>query len=433
MVKFISSINDFNNRGIFFCYACLSFLLGVFLTVSTALTSIFAVMLLCLFFFGDYKSKFLLIKRYYVWPALLLFLISIISCFYSSVPFNEAFLEAIKFYKLLFIWIIAYICYKYPTIVNKLFIAFLIGVLINVIFIVINYYFFNPKEAIYFSGGNFPAAQSHFVTGLIFAISGFFFLSLAFSVNRVRLKLTFFMCAIILFYVDLVLNTSRTGYVIEFCILFVGFVLKFRFKGILVATALLPIIFLFFYNYSSSFKMRVDMAYFNTTSYFEKTLNNADTKEDNSEYIRLNYYNTVLGVIQNKPGLFFYGCGSGGQIPCTKALIEQYNVNGVHNNYLVIKNPHNQYLFYLLQSGFLSFILFIFLLLSTFYNAYNLALIERNNVRILIVAFSVGCLFNSWLLDIGPGFVFCFLLPIFLSGNSMTEYLCDKKHHKLLS
>ena len=408
----MTSTLSIQNKTINQLYGCLAFGLGVVMTISTALTSIFAVGLLLLFIINsDYKLKLSLVKRFYIWPALMLIALAFISCFYSSLPFSEALGWVGKLYKLLIIWIISYVCYKSPAIINKLLLAFFIGVILNVIAIFTNYYFLSPENAIVFSGATFPAAQSHFVTGFIFAVAAFMLFSMSFSTSSTKQRILFLLVGFIIICAELGLNTSRTGYLIEFSVLAVGFFMKFRWKGVVAAIVIVPSIFITFYHLSPNFKTRVDEAYNSTISYY----NGTDT--NTSAGIRLGFYHTALGIFEHKPQRIFYGCGTGTQTLCSKNFINQEIPTNEKKYYQVINNPHNQYIYFAIQSGMWALGLFIFLLAASFYYAKDMAMTMRNNTRILIIAFAIGCLVNSWIVDIGSGFVFCFLLPVLLAGR----------------
>ncbi|WP_440617299.1 O-antigen ligase family protein [Cysteiniphilum sp. 6C5] len=391
-------------------YIIFAFLLGIFSSVSSALTSIFAVFLLLLFIIsGDYRAKLSLIKRFYIWPAIALIVLALISCLYSTLPFNESIGWVGKFYKLLIVWIIGYVCYKNPEIINKLLLAFFIGVILNVIAIFVNYYFLSPESAIVFSGATFPAAQSHFVTGFIFAVAAFMLFSMALTTHNKKRRVLFLILGIIIICAELGLNTSRTGYLIEFSVLAVGFFMKFRWKGLIAAIVIVPSVFAAFYHFSPNFKMRIDEAYNSTISYYNGT--NTDT----SAGIRLGFYHTALGIFEHKPQRIFYGCGTGAQTQCSTHFINSEIPSNDKKYYRVINNPHNQYIYFAMQSGIWALAIFIFLLLASFYYAKDMPMMMRNNTRILIIAFAIGCLVNSWILDIGPGFIFCFLLPVVLA------------------
>ncbi len=391
-------------------YFFITFLLGMSITISTALTSICALSLMTLFLLsGDYQEKCALLKRFYIWPAIALLLMAILSISYTPATLQKGLLEALKLYKLLLIWVMAYLCQKFPTSVPKFLWAFFIGVLLNVLAIYLNYYVLSPKHALVFSGATFPAAQSHFLTGFIFAITAFMFLSMAIAQRRRSMRILYVTLALIILCAELGLNTSRTGYLIEFSILSMGFLLKYRWKGCLSAILILPMVFTAFYTLSPTFHARIHQAYDSTLSYYRGT--NTST----SAGLRLSFYRTAWRLFSQKPQHLLYGCGSAGQWHCSQALIEQQIPNHQQPFYRPIHNPHNQYIHFLMQSGIITLGLFLWLLMASFYYAKDLPPMMKNNLRILLMAFSVGCLLNSWILDIGPGFIFCYLLPVLLS------------------
>ena len=310
-------------------------------------------------------------------------------------------------YKLSLIWVIAYICWRNHAIINTLIIAFFIGVLLNLAAIYINYYFLNSATAITFSSPTFPAAQSHFVTGFIFAITSFMLFSMAITVPNRKLKILCIVVGLITICAELGINTSRTGYLIELSILIVGFFIKFRFKGLVAAIIILPTIFITFYQISPNFKIRTNQAYYDTMGYF------SGTATQGSAGIRLGFYNTTVGIFIYDPWRLLYGCGTGTQEQCSQEFIEKEIAPPNKKYYQAINNPHNQYAYFALQSGIWALGVFVFWLIALFYYAKELPIVMRNNARILLIAFTIGCFVNSWILDIGPGFIFCYLTILF--------------------
>lgn len=388
-------------------YLFSGFALGLFMTISTALTSISAALLLIVFFFsGHYREKITLLKRFYVWPFIVLLLLGVISAIYSPAGFYHGIQWAGKLYKFLIVWVIAYACYRYPSITTKLLCAFFIGVIINVIAIYINYYFLTPATAIQFSGANFPTAGSHILSGFTFAITGFMLLMMAIKTPSLKLKILLSLLGLVTICAELGLNASRTGYIIEFAIVVVGFFMKFRYKGLIAAIIAVPMIFVTFYHFSPIFKTRVDQAYVNTVSYYAG--NNTNT----SAGVRLGFYHTALSMFAHDPVRLLYGYGTGAQRQSSEHFIDQNITTQDHKFYQVINNPHNQYIYFLMQSGIWALGLFVWLLAALFYYAKDLPVMIKNNARILVIAIAIGCFFNSWLLDVAQTFVFCFLIPV---------------------
>ncbi|MDA0911733.1 MAG: O-antigen ligase family protein [Proteobacteria bacterium] len=232
---------------------------------------------------------------------------------------------------------------------------------------------------------------------------------MALTTHSKKQRILFLILGIIIICAELGLNTSRTGYLIEFSVLAVGFFMKFRWKGLIAAIVIVPSVFAAFYHFSPNFKMRVDEAHNSTISYYNGTNTNT------SAGIRLGFYHTALGIFEHKPQRILYGCGTGAQTQCSTHFINSEIPSHDKKYYRVINNPHNQYIYFAMQSGVFALLAFLFLLVTTFYYAKDMPMMMRNNARILIIAFAIGCLVNSWILDIGPGFIFCFLLPVVLA------------------
>jgi len=388
-------------------YLVLAFALGVSITISTALTNIFAVSLLLLFCFsGEYSPKLTLLKKFYIWPPMALILLSIISSLYTLVDFSETLNWISKMYKLSLIWVIAYICWRNHTTIKPLLIAFFTGVLLNLVAIYLNYYFLSTANVITFSSPSLPAAQSHFVTGFIFAVTSFMLFSTAITVPNWKFKICCITLGLITIIAELGINTSRTGYLIEISVLIIGFFMKFRFKGLVAAVIILPTILITFYQISPNFKARTNQAYYDTMGYF------SGTATKGSAGLRLGFYNTAAGIFIYEPWRLLYGCGTGAQGQCSREFIEKEIAPQNKKYYHSINNPHNQYAYFVMQSGIWALGIFVFWLIALFYYAKELPIIMRNNARILLIAFAVGCFVNSWMLDIGPGFIFCYLIPI---------------------
>lgn len=405
-------------------YLILAFSLGVSVTISTALTNVFAISLLILFCFsGEYSCKLALLKKLYICPPMALILLSIISSIYAPVNFNEALNWISKMYKLSLIWVIAYVCWRNHTVIKPLIIAFFIGVLLNLVAIYLNHYFLNTATAITFSAPTLPAAQSHFVTGFIFAITSFMLFSMAIITPNRRLKIFLIIVGFITVFAELGINTSRTGYLIEISVLIIGFFIKFRFKGLIAAIIIVPTMLITFYQISPNFKARTNQAYYDTMDYFSGT----DTK--GSVGIRLGFYNTATGIFIHDPLRILYGCGTGAQKKCSETFIEKEIAPQNIKYYHIIDNPHNQYAYFAMQSGIWALSIFVFWLIALFYYAKDLPTVMRNNTRILVIAFTVGCFVNSWILDIGPGFIFCYLVPILFAQQTEKRRLnFDFKH-----
>jgi O-antigen ligase len=79
-------------------------------------------------------------------------------------------------------------------------------------------------------------------------------------------------------------------------------------------------------------------------------------------------------------------------------------------------NPHQEYLLMASQLGFTGLALFLAWLARCFFASRSLVNHERIAAQSLLVAFTVGCFFNSTLFDSATGHFFCISLGILFAG-----------------
>ena len=126
--------------------------------------------------------------------------------------------------------------------------------------------------------------------------------------------------------------------------------LKVNLKSILIVFIGIPLIFTLFYNSSTIFKQRVDLAISNIKTY-KKNPNTSVGK-------RLVYSKNTLCVIKKYP---IFGAGIG-DFPNEYEKCSQKN--NTTNIQIINHNPHNMYLFTLATGGVLSFIALLFTLFA---------------------------------------------------------------------
>jgi O-antigen ligase len=131
-----------------------------------------------------------------------------------------------------------------------------------------------------------------------------------------------------------------------------------------------------------------------------------------SSGIRMEMYKNVLLLIRNAP---IFGSGVGSLELEYAKLAESKNTT-----LKKVTNPHNQYLLTLVETGMLGFVSFLVMLYFGWKISLSGAL--RNESLIsdymqgLLIAFAIGCLFNSLLLDAGEGRFFCLMYGLFSSA-----------------
>lgn len=397
-------------------------LLGVFMCVSTAATNIISIVLMVLFLMtGDYHNKLRCLKHPLVWPLIALFFLTFLGCFYAhygmNIPWKDSFKYLDKMRKLWIVWVVIYHLTYLPKrdegkfSYQQLFTwAFFIGVALNVVAIYLNAFVLGVAHAIVFSTPTFPAAQSHFVTGFIFALSAFLLFGIGWSyrVKKPQYCWVILLLGVIVLIAEVGINSSRTGYVIEFCVIVYGFLHRYGIKGFFIGIFTAVGVMLIAYHLSGTFKVRVNQAYGNVSAFYQGAAVNT------SAGLRLGWGALAFKTYHRDPKILLTGCGTGALKSCTQATLDkEVNVSPQMKLKEGFENPHNQYIYFLTQSGLLALGLFLFVLLNAFFKAGRLTAPQNVNLKILLITFSVGCLFNSWILDIGPGFIFLYLLTVF--------------------
>ena len=389
----------------------LSVLLGLCIPITTSGTVICAVLLLALFLFGgEYKEKLELIKHPIVWPALLIIAIMGFSCFYGPATYHERISMLGKLYKLLLPWAILY----YITPDQRQFLIFSIfcAVSLNVIAIYSNAFILTDHLISFSGSGSRIVPQSTIFTGLMLACAAFVYFSTASFMKNKSIRYGLIILGLLTIAAELGLNNSRTGYVIELTVMLVAFVAHFRFKGFILGLISCTILIAGFYHVSPTFQSRTTQAVSNVQAYI-KGENNMT-----SSGLRMSFYFTAFQVFKQHPEKLLTGCGAGSIIYSSEqarhqTLVQQPQLMSYVTPY-PFKNPHNQYVWFLMQSGLLGVGAFLVLFIVYFRAAQGLShLRQRNNTFILLLAFASGSLFNSWMSDIGPSMFLCYLIPVF--------------------
>ncbi len=130
-------------------------------------------------------------------------------------------------------------------------------------------------------------------------------------------------------------------------------------------------------------------------------------QRDSSAGLRLEFWDNTLKVIVDNPIL---GVGTG-------AFASAYAEKVLGTDMVPATNPHNEYLMITAQIGLLGLVTMITLLVSQWRAAPLLASpMERNLARGLVLAMSVGCIFNSFLLDHAEGLFYAWLSGLLFAG-----------------
>jgi O-antigen ligase len=192
----------------------------------------------------------------------------------------------------------------------------------------------------------------------------------------------------------LIFVQGRIGYIVLIVLLMFAAWQQFGLRGLAIGSLLVGILFAIVFFLSNTFQYRV-------LHTFQEVQRYQSTNELTSAGTRLEFYKTTLQMIQKNP-LFGQGTGA----------LTQTKVS-----YLNMPNPHNEYLMLAVQIGLIGLSVFLYLLFQLWKQSWELPPFERKIAQGTIVAFMIGCIFNSLLLDFTEGYWFIYFVAVLYAGS----------------
>lgn len=394
-------------------FSCVS--LGLWSSVATAGATISTgVMISCFFFTSNWKRKIKLIQHPIVIMAFVLFFWEIVGVFYSVGSWSESLNIALKYNKLLIIWCVVYfVCgnlKRFYWVLSGLF----LGVILNLIAIFINYFLLSQNWAIEFVRANWPSAQGHGQFALFTLIFSFGCLTACFikSIN-IKWRYSLFVLGSLGMFAEVFLNSSRTGYLMEFTLMLFLLVQVRKLKLFLGILSLIVMFFSLAYLCSPIFNDRVDVAVQNTIGYFKGEKQAYKNFNITSEGYRLNFYATSGKILYNEPKKIIFGYGSGSYEEVTKKYFNNVtNKNKASFNEPFV-NPHNQYILFLFENGIIGLLLFLSFLYVIWRYSTILPLLWKGILLVSIISMMINMIFNSAFMDYLTSIVFISILATF--------------------
>lgn len=200
-----------------------------------------------------------------------------------------------------------------------------------------------------------------------------------------------------------VINIERTGMLIFLVLMTLTLIQKLKWKGILYAIIIIPIIFASIcflspktYDRIMQIKHNIHELYY---SHNQKT----------SIGRRIIFLKTSLGLIKQKP-LFGYGTGSFPYIYDTTHAITAEEGQPLWD-------PHNSFIHIAVQIGLVGMVIFILWLMMQFFEARSLPLFERYLAQGLIITFFINsCTVDALLIHRSALFYVLFISILFGAG-----------------
>lgn len=241
--------------------------------------------------------------------------------------------------------------------------------------------------------------QTH---GLLMAFGAFLYLHLALKAASRRLRILWSVLATLAVANVTLVVTGATGYVVFGTLaLYLGAVWR-GWRGMTAAAVTMAVAVAGLVAVSGPFQERVALIRNEIAQWRPGVMD-----FDSSTGTRLELYRVSLALVRDRPVL---GHGTGsftrafadktrGQVPAPQ------------------RNPHNEYLHWLVQLGLAGLAGLLFLFWTHWRLAPGLASpLERQLARGLILAMAVGCLFNSWLMDHTEGLLYAWLTGLLFAG-----------------
>ena len=367
--------------------------------LSTALLSI-ATGLVILFWLlsGQYRATWQRVKTEpVVWVALALWALSIVGMAYTPAPLNQAVEGAGKYAKLLLLPLTLFLMNDVLWIRRALY-AFLAALTLAVFASYLEGYGLTPDWT---AKGDTTAFAGHITLSLFEAIGAF----IAFTFARFESQRRTLWIILGLFFLShlFILNTGRTGQVLALAMLTLVMFQVWRWKGALIAVLVAAILIAGAWFGSTQFQERIQAGANDLHQYEEG-------ESRNSLGARLGFWTTSLKMIRDQP-LTGYGTGSLATIYPKYALERGWFMD----------NPHNDLLMVTVQWGigatFVLLGLFVVIALA------SRQLTPEAGAIILgvLLAYALGGLFNSLLLDHREGMMFAMFMGLLLAWREPRE------------
>lgn len=402
----------FVRQGGFWCV-----LLAFFTPISISLTALSIVFMMgCFLLSGDWSYKRSLFSHPVLMAAMLLCAWLLLGNVYT-LSFELGIKNSLKYFKVLLIWPLFYFLKDNPKLWRWMIKALVVSCLINLVLIFVNFYLLPEEKAISFSSRVWPAAKGHFEFAYFMMIFAFasFLQGFAKKASK-KERLICFMLSLTALFATLILNTSRTGYVLFLAIMAVSFVIQFNKKGVILTLILGAIAVFSVYHSSETIQTRVEV--------IKKEYAEYQTGESNKTSIahRLYLLQSIYDLLKANPERLVAGFGTG-SLPVASKNIQlekaQNSTNGF--DYEPVVNPHNQYLLLLCENGLIGVFLFLNLMLAVFKCAKSQPIRSYLLATAVVTCMVVGCLFNSWLRDFGPALLFLLFSSLVISRPKLNS------------
>lgn len=366
------------------------------LPLSTAMLEVFFIAsVVCCILAGDWQKHYEVLRtNRMALMFVVFFALFVVGISYSVASWSEALYTLSKYSKFLLGFFLFSVFSDEKTRYYA-FVAFLWSATLTLLF---SYIKFFGWDILHRFSGDSGVFKDHIFTGFLLAFASYAYALLVFSNKKWRL--VFIVLFLLASFNVLFINLGRSGYVVFFSLLLLLSGQKFSWKGFSVVLLLSVFLLGSALLLPSNFKERFFTVHTEIQQYDKG-------KEDTSTGLRLSFYKNSLHLFSKHPWI---GTGTG-------SFSKVYPSVAKENEWLT-RNPHNEYLNIGVQFGLLGIIVLLALFVSHWQQSFRLPGFAKDFAQAVLVAIAVGCLFNSWLLDVTQGTFYVFFTALLFSRFS---------------
>ncbi|RXZ33129.1 O-antigen ligase family protein [Oxalobacteraceae bacterium CAVE-383] len=377
-----------------------------FVSFSTALTNVFAGLLLIAFVLAVFGDRTLL-RPMRLSPAviaLVLYGMIILAWSWSVAPQDEVFQGISKYRKLLFLPIAIALVWQDGRLARKGFIAFMAGA----VFLTLGCYLvwaglISAEKYDWWKAGtpdNAFAFKSYITIGILLGFAAGACWAYWIYAPTLRMKIAAAIGGILFAFPVLFLMNGRTGYVVVLCVSVGLGILRFRndWKKLVIAMLILCAAFAAVFHQSGKLRMRAEGVMHEVSDY-------SKTNDLNSSGIRLTFYKAGLEMFLAHP---FVGTGTGSFAENFMPTAHRVGVNDPEF-YNARSQPHSEVVLMAVQLGIVGLALYFGLMATLGSVVRKQKTYQADLLFLLCISFAVPAFFNSLLWDITEGYWFVLL------------------------
>lgn len=375
--------------------------LGFSMPISTALDNILlGVVLLAFLFAGHYRDRLQALRANTAVFALLgLFVLMAIATLYGDAP-GATRLKYLSKYSDLALVILLLPLFVSEVTRRRALVAFGAAMVVTLtISLLLSAGLLPPLSWLRGNPGNAVVFKLQITHNLLMAFAAFLFATVAFREPAIWKKRVLYVLALLAFFDVLLLVHGRTGQVALLVLMIYFFTRHFGWRGLVAGLLAGGLAVIAAWYFSSIFREHLVL----TTAQFENSTVETPAEAADSVGLRMEWYRNTLRMIAQRPIL---GAGTGGFPDAYAAFVVDADASKP-------THPHNQYLMTAAEMGLVG----LAALLAVFVGLWRSAVripdpLRRELARALVLTFTIGCLFNSLLIDHAEGLFFVWMVSL---------------------